>query len=198
MPSDPCGRRWAPGWWPRGVAGCELWPLRALPASTTPLATYDASSAVEVTPIPLDAPLMPPASVWTVDYQRTHALSSTLKPTVTAAERERRLQPWRSAAWPDAANLSRYAQPSRPALVETALLQAADAQALANALGALLGVPRSLWQVTLPAGTALLRDLGDVVRLTWPADGLRASALGQVVGESLRASEGTASLLVLV
>jgi len=52
--------------------------------------------------------------------------------------------------------------------------------------------------VTLPAGTALLRDLGDVVRLTWPADGLRASALGQVVGESLRASEGTASLLVLV
>ena len=178
--------------------GLRLWPLRALTATSTAVAAFDVSSAVAVTPIPLDAPLMPPAAVWTVGYQRTHAISSTLKAIVTPAERERQLQPWRSAAWADAANLTRYAQASRPALVETALLQAADAQALANALGALWGVPRSLWQVTLPAGTALLRDIGDVVRLTWPADGLRNGALGQVVGESLRASDGTASLLVLV
>ena len=46
--------------------------------------------------------------------------------------------------------------------------------------------------------TALLREIGDVVTLQWPADGLRTGALGQVVGDSLRAGDPTASLLVLV
>ena len=46
--------------------------------------------------------------------------------------------------------------------------------------------------------SALLRKIGDVVTLQWPADGLRTGALGQVVGDSLRAGDPTASLLVLV
>jgi len=178
--------------------GLRCWPLRTLPASARPVAAYDPSSAVSMAPVPLDAPLTPPAGAWTVGYARTHVTTTTPKPTVTAAERERLAQPWRSAAWADATNLTRYAQASRPALVETALLQAIEAQGLADALGALWGVPRSLWQVNLPVGAAVLRDIGDVVRLQWPADGLRDGALGQVVGESLRASEGTSSLLVLV
>jgi len=91
-------------------------------------------------------------------------------------------KPYRTAVWSDATNLTRYAQASRPDMVATALLQQADAQSLANSLGALWGVQRSLWQVTLQ----------------WPADGLRTGALGQVVGDSLRAGDPTASLLVLV
>jgi len=35
-------------------------------------------------------------------------------------------------------------------MVATALLQQADAQSLANSLGALWGAQRSLWKVTLP------------------------------------------------
>ena len=178
--------------------GLRLWPLRALTATARPVAAYDPRSALAMTPVALDAPLAPPAAAWAVGYARTHVITATPKPTVTAAERERLAQPWRSAAWADATNLTRYAQASRPALVETALLQAVEAQGLADALGALWGVPRSLWQVTLPVGAAVQRDMGDVVRLQWPADGLRDGALGQVVGESLRASEGTSALLVLV
>jgi hypothetical protein len=116
-----------------------------------------------------------------------HSTTTTPKPTVSATERERLAKPYRTAVWSDATNLTRYAQASRPDMVATALLQQADAQSLANSLGALWGVQRSLWQVTLPTASALLREIGDVVTLQWPADGLRTGALGQVVGDSLRA-----------
>lgn len=178
--------------------GLRLWALRAIPSGARAVDVFEPSSAVSCVPVPLSAPLTPPAAEWAAGYLRTHVTTSTPKATVTPAERERLAQPWRTARWSDAANLTRYAQASRPALVETALLQAADAQSLADALGALWGVPRSLWQVTLPTGAALLRDIGDVVQLRWPADGLRSGALGQVVGDSIRGGQDTASLLVLV
>jgi hypothetical protein len=178
--------------------GLRLWPLRALPTGTAPVARFDRSSAVAIEPVDLPAPLSPPAAFWTVGYDRTHQTTTTPKATVTAAERERLAQPWRTASWADAANLTRYAQAGRPPLVETALLQAIEATALATALGALWGVPRTLWQVTAPAASVLLREIGDPVQLVWPADGLRGGALGQVVGDGLRGGEATASLLVLV
>jgi hypothetical protein len=178
--------------------GLRLWALRALGPEARPVAAFDAASAVSIEPVPLGAPLTPPAADWVVGYGRTHAIATAPKPVVTPEERDRVTQPWRTARWTDAANLTRYAQASRPPLVETALLGALDAQGLANALGALWGVQRSLWRVTVPMGAALLRDLGDVVQLRWPADGLRGGALGQVVGDSIRGGEATASLLVLV
>lgn len=178
--------------------GLRLLPLRALAADARPLARFDPSTAISATPVPLSAPLMPPAAAWPIGYARTHATTTTPKPTVSAAERERLAKPYRLAAWSDAANLSRYAQASRPDTVETALLAQVDAQALAASIGALWGVPRQLWQVTAPAASVLLRDLGDVVALQWPADGLRAGAVGQIVGDSLRASDSAASMLILV
>lgn len=178
--------------------GLRLWPLRALPAGARPVAVFDAATALTITPVPLGQPLTPPAANWSVGYGRTHVTTTTPKPTVTTAERERLAQPWRTARWSDQSNVTRYAQASRPDLVGTALTGALDAQGLANALGALWGVPRQLWQVTAPASAVLLRDIGDVVELRWPADGLRLGALGQVVGDSIRAGQSTASLLVLV
>ncbi|MDB5415298.1 MAG: hypothetical protein JWR10_3633 [Rubritepida sp.] len=179
--------------------GLRLWALRALAADAAPVIRIDPwLLGVTIAPVALDAPLAPPAATWTVGYGHTHVTTTTPKPTVTPAERDRLAQPWRTAPWTDAANLSRYAQPSRPDLVETALLQQADAQSLANAIGALWGVQRSLWQVTMPTASVLLREFGDVVSLQWPADGLRAGALGQIVGDSIRAGTDTASILVLV
>ena len=182
---------------PARAGGLRLWPLRALPADARPAARLDATSAVACDPVPLDG-LMPPAAAWTVGYGRTHTLTSTPKPTVSAADRERLAAPWRTAAWGDAANLLRYAQPARPPLVETALLTAGDAAALAGVLGALWGVPRTLWRVTVPAGAALARDIGDVVQLGWDIPGLRNAPLGQVVGDSVRAGEPAGALLILV
>jgi hypothetical protein len=178
--------------------GLRLWPLRALGSTTSPVASLDPTTAVSMAAVPMGGPLTPPAAFWSVGYARTHSTTTTPKPTVSATERERLAKPYRTAVWSDATNLTRYAQASRPDMVATALLQQADAQSLANSLGALWGVQRSLWQVTLPTASALLREIGDVVTLQWPADGLRTGALGQVVGDSLRAGDPTASLLVLV
>lgn len=170
--------------------GLRLWPLRAQSPSARPVAVFDDSTAVSIVPVSLEG-LMPPAAAWSVGYGRTHITTATPKATVSVAERERLAQPWRMARWADAANLTRYAQPSRPDMVETALTAALDAQGLANAIGALWGVPRTLWQVTAPASSVLLRDIGDVVQM-------RGGAVGQVVGDSIRAGGSTASLLVLV
>jgi len=178
--------------------GLRLWPLQALGSTASPVASLDPSTAVSMAAVPMAGPLTPPAAFWSVGYARTHSTTTTPKPTVSATERERLAKPYRTAVWSDATNLTRYAQASRPDMVATALLQQADAQSLANSLGALWGVQRSLWQVTLPTASALLREIGDVVTLQWPADGLRTGALGQVVGDSLRAGDPTASLLVLV
>lgn len=180
------------------AGGLRLWPLRALPAGAVPAVRIDPSLARAVQPVPLEAPLMPPAAAWSVGYGRTHATTATPKPTVSAAERERLVRPYRAAAWSDAGNLTRYAQASRPDLLETALLQQADAQNLVQAIGALWGVPRQLWRVELPAASVLLREIGDVVWLEWPIDGLRSGALGQVVGDGTRAGEPEGSLLILV
>ncbi|UPY35492.1 hypothetical protein [Sediminicoccus sp. KRV36] len=178
--------------------GLRLWPLRAISGDAVPVASFDPGNAVSVTPVQLGAPLTPPTAVWSVGYGKTQALITAPNSTITAAERERLTKPWRTATWADLNNLTRYAQSSRPDLVETALLAPADATSLAHVLGALWGVPRQLYQVTMPTGAVLLRDIGDVVRLTWPADGLRSGARGQVVGDSVRGGQSTASLLVLV
>lgn len=178
--------------------GLRLWPLRVLPAGARPVTVLDPATAEAVVPVALGAPLSPPAAVWSVGYGRTNVTTTAPNSTVTAAERERLAQPYRTAVWTDATNLTRYAQASRPDLVETALLAQADAQSLAAAIGALWGVPRRLWQVTVPTGAAVLREIGDVVTLRWPVDGLRSGALGQVVGCSIRAGQPTASLLILV
>lgn len=180
------------------AGGLRLWPLRALGADARPVARLTVDTAVSADPVPLSAPLMPPAAVWAAGYLRTTTTTTSPKASVTPAERERLAQPWRQVNWVDVANLGLYAQPSRPDRVETALLAGIEAQALANALGALWGVPRSLWQVTLPTASAVLREIGDVVAVDWPADGLRGGVLGQVVGDSLRAGEANASLLILV
>jgi hypothetical protein len=176
----------------------RLWALRALGTDARPVARYDAGNAVAMEPVPLDAPLSPPAASWAVGYGRTHVTTTSPKPTVSAADRERLSKEYRQAAWTDPANLLRYAQPSQPDQQPTALLDGSAAAALAAAYGALWGVPRLLWQVTTSAANVLSHEIGDVVQLVWPADGLRSGALGQVVGDGLRAGQPDATLLVLI
>lgn len=79
------------------------------------------------------------------------------------------------------------------------LLNATGAQALADVLRDLWCVQagRRVYDVTLPLSLVLARDLGDWVRLTYPLPGLRAGALGQIVGETIRWEEGRATLSIL-
>jgi hypothetical protein len=95
--------------------------------------------------------------------------------------------------------LAAWRRPSDPALVETALLDQADAQALADGLRDLWAVAagRKLYDVQLPLAFALRHDIGDPIRITYPGV-LAAGALGRLVGEQLRTADGVATLQVLV
>lgn len=172
--------------------------LRAPSAALRPVTTYDASRAVNVTAVPLGAPLTPPAAAWSVGWGRTHTVNQSPGATVTnPAERERLAREWRTASWSDPANAIRYAQPGRPPLVETALLDATGAASLAAVLGALWGVPRALWRVEGAPEDLMAHDLGDAVGLLWNADGLRDGVVGVQVGDGLRAADATGAALVL-
>ncbi len=135
-----------------------------------------------------------------VGYQRFNATQTAgLAPTLSGERVQALAEEWRiaTAAAPDV--LAAWRRPPDPALVETAVLDLADAQALADALRDLWGVPagRRLFDVQLPLAFALRHDIGDPVRITYPGV-LAAGALGRIVGEQLRTAEGTATLQVLV
>ena len=175
--------------------------LRAIPGNTTPAATLTTAEIVNMRTVPLGTPLDPPPYRWRVGYQRAHTVQTTdLDPDVTETRRQFLALADRYAAWASTTVLAAYRRPMDPDPVVTALLRQADADALAAALGALWSVipSRRLFDVEVPMDVGLARDVGDVVRLVYPLAGLDTGALGQIVGESLRAQDATTTLRVLV
>lgn len=184
---------------PTRAGALRAWAPRAVPAGTAPAAAWTAAHIVRATRVSLGPPLDPPPHRLRVGYARNHAVqTSDLAPTLPETRRAWLAERLRMATWAGAANLLSFRRPSDPAPVGGALLQQAHAQAVADALGALLGTGQArLYELELPVALALRRDIGDVVRVAWPAEGLAAGRLGQVVGERIRAGDGTASLAVL-
>lgn len=173
--------------------------LRALSGSEAPAATIAASTALEVVPAELGAPLDPPPYRWRVGYQRRHAdLGGSISPNITDGRRQFLQSAYRWGIWASGDVLAAWRRPSDPDPLETALLVKSDADVLAEGLGALWGVRRRLYSVPLPFSVAVSRELGEVVRLTYPLDDLRSGRSGIVVGEQQRAGEATGTLMVLV
>ena len=174
--------------------------LRAPTAATVPVASFDPTTIIACAAASPGAPLSPPPFRWRVGYARTNTIvSSDLDPNVTAATREALATEWRTASSSNAAITAAYRRPSDPPIVPSVLLDATGAQALADVLRDLRCVQagRRVYDVTLPLSLVLARDLGDWVRLTYPLPGLRAGALGQIVGETIRWEEGRATLSIL-
>lgn len=63
-------------------------------------------------------------------------------------------------SWASGVNLTKYPSAKDPAIIETALLKENEAQSVADALGALWGIPRRAFQIDLPVW-GLDRDLAD-------------------------------------
>jgi hypothetical protein len=191
--------------------GAKLVPLRdgrlrvvlltAIPPGTPPAATLSPIEIIGLQPVPLGLPLDPPPYRWRVGYNRNHTIQqSDLDPDVTAERRQFLATGDTFATWANTAILSAYRRPNDPDAFGTALLHPVFAQNLANQLGALWGVlpPRRLFEVALPIEIGLPIELGDVVALQYPIADLDAGALGRVVGEALRAADGTTVLRILV
>jgi hypothetical protein len=174
--------------------------LRAIPDGAAPAASFGEDRISDVTPTRLAAPLDPPPYRWRVGYQRVHTVQTTdLDPDVTTARRQFLADADRYAGWSSSAVSFAYRRPSDPPPLATALLVQADAQALADALGALWGAERRrLYDVVVPLSLGLGVELGDVVRIAFPLDSLGDGRLGRVVGEGIRSADAGATLRVLV
>lgn len=175
--------------------------LRALSGSETPAARWTTDEVEEVAAVALPAPLDPPAVRWRVAHQRCHTVQTTgLSPLLTDATRLQFLgSEWRFSAVAFSAVQMAYRRPSDPDPVPTGLLRRADADLLAAALGDLWSANRRhLFDITVPFRIGVSRDLGDVVRITFPVADLRAGALGRIVGERFRAGSPSITFRVLV
>jgi hypothetical protein len=173
--------------------------LRPVPADAEPEATLTEADIVQVRVQQLPAPLDPPPYRWRVSWRRNYTVQQgSLDPDVTEARRQYIAQPEGYKTWTSAALEAAYQKPSDPEPVSTRLLQPTDAQAMANLYGALWGVPRRLYEVTVRIDVALARDLGQVIQLVYPLGELATGRVGLIVGEQIRSTEDTATLLVLV
>lgn len=170
-----------------------LFVLRA-PAGV-PVAAFGESNAMGVQVETLGAP------AWrvTVGYRNNHTIqTSGVSAGATAAQRAFVGTPGESVAWFSTSVLSAYPRAADVARIGGALLLSTDAQAVADAMGALYGVRRRVVWVDTPAEVGAAVDLGDVVRVTWPAENLASGQIGVVVGDRLRSQEGMITLRVLV
>lgn len=173
--------------------------LRTLPANATPAAALTTANAISVTPQALPSTLDPPPSQWRVGWGLNNTVQSSGLNSMVSAARQRQLAlDYRVAPWFGSAVATAYRNANKPAPVNTMLLAQAQAQALANDLGALWAGRPGLYAVELPIEAALPLNLGSVVLLRWPLGNLADGRLGQVVGEQLRSADATATLTVLV
>ena len=192
-----------------GSIGAKLIPLRngrlrafllwSLPEGIAPVIRLDTSNAVSVTPQAIGAPLDPPPYRWQVGYGRCWTVqTSGLLGSVDPARKTFISAQDRFAVWASTDVLRAYRRPNDPPPVPGCLIDQAAALEVANKLGALWGVRRRLYAVTVPVPLGMLREFGDVVQIAWPMDDLRGARVGQVVGEQFRAGDSTITLMVLV
>lgn len=189
------------------AAGIQLIPLRSgllsAIALRAPGAAYTArlntTNAVSLLAKALPSQVYPPAYRAQAGYQRNYLVQTTdVSAGITTARITLVAVQDRAAAWTDTGVLAKWARPNDLPATGGALQVLADAQAFANALGALWGVTRRLYDVTVPIDTAVALDIGQTVQLVWPAADLIAGRPGLIVGETLNTFDATSILTVLV
>ena len=109
-------------------------------------------------------------------------LAGAVQETDRAAELARE---WREAVWSDAAVKAAYGAAARDLVIETALVEAVDAQALASSLGALFGVPRRSWRVVTELTLARMAYQVGVTQIALDYEELGISGVYRVMGRKL-------------
>lgn len=177
----------------------RLRPYRLSPPSgTSGVVTYTTAEIVSLVPVQLPATIDPPNYRRLVGYARNYTVQTTdLDSTISEARRLLLSQEYSYAGWSDGDVLTTWRNPTDPPPLPTALKEEADAQAVAEDFGALWGTRRRLYDVTMWLHP-FAHDLGDDLSLVYPMDDLRGGKPGIVVSESIRSSQSTVTLRVLV
>ncbi|HEY0184127.1 MAG TPA: hypothetical protein VGC09_15065 [Rhodopila sp.] len=164
----------------------------------SPVASYSPSNTISVVPASLPASLSPPTYRVRVAYQHNYTVqTSGLIGAATPARIQYVAQSDQYASAASTDVLSSYARPNDLPPVGGSLASQADAQAVANGLIALLGGRLRSYTVTVPVAAGLVREFGDIVRLTWPMDDLAAGRIGVIVGDNFKSEDATITLTVL-
>lgn len=161
-------------------------------------ATYTTREIRSVTPQSLPDLLRSPPWRWRVGFARNHTLqTSDLSASVSNARRQYLAKQFTHAVWSDSDILAQYRRPTDAPEVASVLLEETDAQAVADALGALWGQRRQLYRMEAVLDV-LQHEIGDVIIVQFPLDNLNDGRAGVVVGVSARGADNSTSLLVLV
>lgn len=167
----------------------------------SPAARLDVSNVVSVEPIALPSTLDPPPYRWQVTYAHNYTVqTSSLSGSIAGdtARVQDLATADRYAVWTDPAISAAWVRPNDPAPIGTLLLDAADAQAIAEAAGDLWRDRPGYYNVVVPLAGAAGLDIGSVVQLAWPLGMLAAGMAGQIVGEQIRSYDGVVTFQVLV
>jgi hypothetical protein len=176
-----------------------LFLLRSLPGTAVAVAAFDMSNCVSLLPQPLPASVQPPTWRVRVAYDANYTvMSSGVSPSATVARQQFVAGVGPSAAVVQSTIQATWLRPNDLGPLPSILQQQSDALAVAGIISAIWGQRRRLYALAVPTVTALARDIGDVVQLTWPMDDLRGGRLGQIVGEQWNSSDPTITLMVLV
>lgn len=184
---------------PRDDGRLSVLLLRAPSATATPAAHLTEDTILDAAAEELPAEVNPPPWRWLVTYSRNHTVqTANLDPDVSEARRLYLAGQDRYGQWQDQALLLAYRDPNNPEPVQTRLLAAADAFAMASAWGALWGTSRALYRLDLDLRDGWARQLGELVRITYPLGRLRRGARGIVVGKAVQGEERLVTLKVLI
>lgn len=165
----------------------------------SPVDAYSPVNAVSVVPVSLPSTLSPPTYRIRVAYQHNHTVqASGYIGSATLAQKQYAAVPDLYASAASATVLASYARPNDLLPVGGSIAAQADAATVAADLIALWGTRRRLYNVTVPVSVGLAREIGDIVRITWPTDDLPSGQIGVVVGDNFRSGDATITLSVLI
>lgn len=180
-----------------GALQCFI--LEATSDADTSVASYTAANILRCEPRTIAAEVMPATYRVRCAYQHNNTVqTSGLIGSTTEEHRQFVQTADRFAAWQDTSVLSGYATAKDLPPFGGGLTTEADAQAVANRIGALFGTRRWSFDLTLPIVEAVDREFGDTVTVTYPNHVMTTGARGKVVGRSFDTTELTMTLTVLV
>lgn len=172
--------------------------LKAVAVSDTPVAEYTTASIRSCEPRAMPAEISPPAKRIRVAYQHNYTvqLDGVLN-SAGATHRQFVQTADRYATWLGSSIATAYANANDIPPFGGGLTTEADAQAVANRMGALFGTRRWLWDMQIPLIEGVSREFGEVVVVEYPNHALANGARCRIVGRSVDTQEEVMTLTVL-
>jgi len=184
---------------PKRDGKLSLFIFRALTGLETPAAALSTLNVVSLTNRDLPKQLQPIPYRIRVGYQRNNTVqTSGYNPTAPEGNKSYARLDANTAFFLNSATLINFLRPNDPPLIMSSIWAQTNAQTLANAFGALFGTRARLFACEVPISVGLGLEIGNIVSLTWPADDLANTRLGQVVGDEFDSSADTMTVLVYV